>query len=321
MAHLHTKWYLYWLSCLLLGIVIGFGYLRLVPAITPIKETVYPSVAPTPLLQPNNQPITLIFTGDVMLGRSVNKNIVVNNDPTWPFRNVSEILAAADITYINLENPLVKDCPVIEGGFKFCGGLENALGLQYAGVDVASLANNHATNYGPEGLASTISTLELHGISPVGLGTPVRIERQGQIFTFLSLNDIGPYPGIDNVNPDTLSDKVKRAKVSGEILIITFHWGHEYQSAPSSRQVELAHQVIDAGADLVVGAHPHWVQTKEVYQGKTIYYSLGNFIFDQEWSAETKRGLVVKATYYGDQLQGIEEMPVLIENYGQPRWQ
>lgn len=255
-----------------------------------------------------------------MLGRSVNKNIVTRNDPTWPFINVADVLSSADITYINLENPLVENCPIIETGFKFCGNLESAKGLQFAGVDIASLANNHASNYGKDGLDSTIKILDSSGIEPIGLGSPVSIERSGQVFTFLSLNDIGPYPGIDNVDEATLTAKVQAAASPGVVLIVTFHWGHEYHAVPSVRQIALAHQAIDAGADLVIGAHPHWVQTKEVYKDVPIYYSLGNFVFDQEWSQETKSGLAVRVTYNGEQLINTEELPVLIENYGQARW-
>lgn len=265
--------------------------------------------------------MTLLFTGDVMLGRSVNQNIAQHNDPTWPFIYVADRLKSADITYINLEGPLIAECPITETGMKFCGDLGNVAGLVEAGVDVASLANNHSTNYGASGLTATMETLKSNGIEPVGVGSPVKLMRQGQVFTFLSFNDIGPYPGIDNVVPSTLSDQISRVKVKGETLIVTFHWGHEYQSTPSERQISLAHQAIEAGADLVVGAHPHWVQTHELYQGKPIYYSLGNFVFDQEWSPETKRGLVVEFTYLNGVLINTNELPVLIENFGQPHWQ
>jgi poly-gamma-glutamate synthesis protein (capsule biosynthesis protein) len=285
------------------------------------SPTISSGITPKTVNESNNNLITLLFTGDVMLGRSVGYNIAHNLDPTWPFHYVAERLKNADITYINLENPLTSPCPLTQTGMIFCSDLASASGLQYAGVDIASLANNHATNYGPEGLASTISTLELYGINPVGLGNPVRIKRQGQVFSFLSLNDIGPYPGIDNVNISTLTDKVQQAKTADEVLIVSFHWGHEYTATPSSRQVSLAHQVIDAGADLVVGAHSHWVQTHEIYKDKPIYYSLGNFVFDQEWSPETKHGLAVLFTYQGQKLINTQELPVLIQNYGQPHWQ
>lgn len=310
---------------MIFGFAVSYGYASLNRS-----KVIYPEVLPTILIPRRSvkteippqmaTPVTIIFTGDVMLGRSVNKNIVTRNDPTWPFINVASVLSAADITYINLENPLVENCPIIVTGFKFCGNLDNVKGLQYAGVDVASLANNHATNYGKDGLDSTIKILDAHGIEPVGLGSPVSIERGGQVFTFLSLNDIGPYPGIDNVDVTTLTSKVQAAAILDSVLIVTFHWGHEYHAVPSERQITLAHQAIDAGADLIIGAHPHWVQTKEIYKNVPIYYSLGNFVFDQEWSQETKKGLVVQLTYDNQKLVDSQELPVFIENYGQPRW-
>lgn len=104
-------------------------------------------------------------------------------------------------------------------------------------------------------------------------------------------------------------------------MIVSFHWGDEYTAEPNSRQRFLAHLAIDSGTDLIIGNHPHWVQTKEIYQGKLINYALGNFIFDQMWSDETRKGTLgwyviekdkglVKTKYY----------PVLIENYSQPRF-
>lgn len=322
MHQLSYKWYLYWAICCCLGIASGFGYLhftRIQPVVSSVPVTT-PSPAPMVQASQVSSPVTILFVGDVMLGRSVNKNIVSRNDPTWPFHNVALNLSSADITYINLESPLIYDCPLTDSGLKFCGDSKNVQGLVLAGVDVASLANNHSTNYGNQGLTTTIEILQQSGIAPVGLGSPVSIVRHGQLFTFLSFNDVGHYPGIDNVNLDTLSEKVKKAKIEGSVLIVTFHWGNEYESLPTPRQKKLAHLVIDAGADLVIGAHPHWIQTKEVYLGKPIYYSLGNFVFDQEWSEPTKCGLAVIFTYLETQLIDTQERAVFIQNYGQPSW-
>ena len=326
MAKTKLTQYLFWIGCAVAGVLVGTGaiYWHENNSITPtpqLTQTVEPITTVSPVASPISQPVRLIFTGDVMLGRSVNKNIVEHADPAWPFIYVADRLRSADITYINLEGPLVASCPVVDTGMVFCGSTDNVAGLVSAGVDIASLANNHATNYGSDGLSSTITTLSANGISPVGVGAPVKLTRHGQNFTFLSFNDIGPYPGIDNVDETTLPVTIQNAKVAGQTLIVTFHWGHEYQANPSQRQVRLAHAAIDAGADLVVGAHPHWVQTHELYQGKPIYYSLGNFIFDQEWSAETKRGLVVEFSYLNGELLKTEEFSVLIENYGQPHFQ
>lgn len=325
MSKSSISWTLYYLVCTATGLTLGIIGAILwgiwYPLRSPTMSAEVPSPASLSQTSPvSPSPVTLLFTGDVMLGRSVNKRIYESADPTWPFQYVADKLRAADITYINLEGPLTENCPITDTGMKFCGDLGNVAGLVSSGVDVASLANNHATNYGPTGLSSTISVLEANNIQPVGLRSPVEIVRQGQKFIFLSFNDIGPYPGIVNVDESTLSQQITQAKAEDSVLIVTFHWGHEYQSTPSTRQVKLAHQAIDAGADLVIGAHPHWIQTHEVYNGKPIYYSLGNFVFDQEWSVETKRGLVVEFAYLKGELLGTRELPVLIENYGQPRF-
>ncbi len=324
MIKIDHKWYYYWLGCALGGILLGITIVYFFPEPTDLTSLALPQESPAlslPIASPQPQNVTVLFTGDVMLGRSVGYNIAVSQDPKWPFASVASVMQEADITYINLENPLTVGCPLTQTGMTFCSETTNVAGLVDAGVDIASLANNHTTNYGPGGLATTITMLSSNGISPVGVGAPVRLTRHGQVFTFLSFNDIGPYPGIDNVDPASLAGKIRQTKVDGEVLIVTFHWGHEYNATSSQRQTALAHQAIDAGADLIVGSHPHWVQTKEIYQGKPIYYSLGNFVFDQEWSRETKRGLVVRFTYQGTNLVDTQELPILIENYGQPRFQ
>lgn len=265
-------------------------------------------------------PVTLLFIGDVMLGRSVNERIQSSQDPSWPFIYVQDVLRSADIAYINLESPLVANCPITNTGMKFCGAAENALGLVSSGIDIASLANNHATNYGASGLAETIEILSANDIAVTGIAIPTTLERNGYNYTFLSFNDVGRYEGINQTDSGAIYEQISAAKSEDNLLIVTFHWGEEYQSTPSARQKDMARRSVEAGADLVIGAHPHWIQSSEIYQGKPIYYSLGNFVFDQEWSKETKRGLAVRFTYLKDQLLKTEELPVQIENFGQPHW-
>lgn len=103
-------------------------------------------------------------------------------------------------------------------------------------------------------------------------------------------------------------------------MIVAFHWGTEYTSTPNSTQIELAHSTIEAGADLIIGNHPHWVQGIEQYKGKFISYSHGNFIFDQMWSQETKEGVLGKYTFNNDGLINVEFIPVIIDEYSQPRF-
>lgn len=319
----------FWLGCLVGGLMIGisFGILQSKTSHSvSIEETVNELISDSAAQAASESAsfdnlVTLLFTGDVMLGRSVNQRIIINKNRSWPFLYVVDELKEADITYINLESPLISECPSTDKGMKFCGDLGNVDGLVSAGVDVASVANNHATNYGSEGLTETVNILQDKGISVVGTGSSVTLSRKGSNYNFLSYNDVGRYQGIAQADSSILKAQIKSAKELGGLVVVGFHWGEEYKTQPTPRQISLAHMAIESGADLIIGSHPHWVQTKEIYMNKTIYYSLGNFVFDQEWSAETKKGLAVRFSYRGDVLENTEELPVYIERYGQPRWQ
>jgi poly-gamma-glutamate synthesis protein (capsule biosynthesis protein) len=104
-----------------------------------------------------------------------------------------------------------------------------------------------------------------------------------------------------------------------DVVIPYFHWGAEYVSVPNQRQRSLAYAAIDAGADLVLGAHPHWVQETERYQGVPIFYSLGNFVFDQMWSTETRQGVIATFAFAGSRVTDVQFTPVVIEDYNRPR--
>lgn len=256
--------------------------------------------------------ITFVFTGDVMLGRSVNTRIQKYADPTWPFKNIAAILSQSDLTIINLESPFVKDCQPTDQGMIFCSHPDNVAGLNFAGVDYASLANNHINNYGQAGIDDTVSTLSNHGIISLKNGlTELKTVKNTKI-ALISFSDL------PQLNDDELVKQISMATQSADLVITTFHWGYEYQRNPNSRQIQLAHLAIDSGADIVVGHHPHWIQTEEIYQGKPIYYSLGNLVFDQMWSEETRNGEILKVTYQGKQLLKKEVTQIKIFDYGQP---
>ena len=104
-----------------------------------------------------------------------------------------------------------------------------------------------------------------------------------------------------------------------DVVIVSIHAGVEYTRKPTQEQVDFAHLAIDSGADVVIGHHPHWIQTIEIYKNKPIFYSLGNFVFDQEWSLDTKEGLIVQLTFNSSQLTKAELVPVIIENFCCPR--
>lgn len=262
---------------------------------------------------------TLLATGDVIPARVVNIQATKFNNFKWPYEKTFDVLKSADITFINLETPLIKDCSLINEGFKFCGSDKNIEGLIFSGVDVASLANNHAGNFGLDAINDTKSLLENNKILVTGMNGSVYKDVRGIKFAFLGYNDIGfREDGISWAEEEKIRIEIIEAKKTADIIVVTYHWGVEYRSQPDERQKYLGHFTIDAGADLVIGNHPHWIQPIEIYKGKLITYAHGNFVFDQEWSLKTKQGVVGKYTFYDNQLIDVEFLPIQIEDYGQP---
>lgn len=262
---------------------------------------------------------TIIATGDVIPARSVNFKTSVLKDFKWPYLKTAEELKNADITLINLESPLIGNCPLTNEGMIFCGDAGNIEGLTYAGVDIVNLANNHMANFGPKGIESSIDLLKKSVIAKTGIGQPEILDIRGIKFAFLGYNDISkPQAGIANADEEKIKSDISDVKAISDVVIVSFHWGTEYKEKPEERQKFLGHLAIDAGADLIIGNHPHWIQPVEIYKGKLIAYAHGNFIFDQMWSEKTREGVVGKYTFYGKQLIDVEYMPIKINNYGQP---
>ena len=200
----------------------------------------------------------------------------------------------------------------------FCGDPKAVEGLKFAGIDIATLGNNHIGNYGVEGVKETEKILHDAEIETVGTNILYK-DAKGIRFAFLAYNDIGAYePGVSWAEDAKIIANIKEAKNNADIVIVSYHWGVEYTDVPSQRQIDLAHITIDAGADLILGNHPHWIQPIELYKDKFIIYAHGNFIFDQEWSAETKLGVVGKYTFYDKKLVDVEFVPIRIVDYGQP---
>ncbi len=260
------------------------------------------------------QPVEILLTGDVMLGRTVMSKSLDLNDPTYPFKKVGDELRKADIVFINLENPIVTGCPRTSEGLKFCTDPELVKGLTFAGVDVVTLANNHSKNYGLEGLNESVTILNKNGILTTGLGNLVTKKIGGTIFGFLGFDFSSQEPNKSDY------DLISEYKGRVDVLIVGVHWGAEYKSEAPRRQKEWAKKFVESGADVVVGHGPHWVQGEEYINGKPVFYSLGNFVFDQMWSEETKQGLAVKLTFRGNKLVKEEKLPVYMSSWAQPEF-
>jgi len=261
----------------------------------------------------------IVATGDVIPARSVNAQTAARNDFTWSWKNIAPITSQGDITLINLESPLLSDCPVTQEGMVFCGNARHSEGLVEGGVDIANLANNHSANHGESGLTETVSLLESKNIKTTGLSSAALQTVNGMRFAFLGYNDIyGSISPVSWADIPVMESQIRQAKQDADIVIVSIHFGEEYTASPSVRQVELAHAAVNAGADLVIGNHPHWIQPVEVYRGKWITYAHGNTIFDQMWSEETKKGVIGIYTFSGKTLADVSFIPTSIRSYGQP---
>jgi poly-gamma-glutamate capsule biosynthesis protein CapA/YwtB (metallophosphatase superfamily) len=266
--------------------------------------------------------ITIIATGDVIPARSVNYEMVIRGDFTYPFLQTYKFTRAADLTLINLESPLINGCAVTNSGLTFCGDPRVVQGLTLAGVDIANLPNNHIGNYGLAAIQETEQHLTDAGIDWDGFGHIVYKAVKGIRFAFLGFNGVG-----ESIDTAEMAREVRHARTRADVVVVSYHWGREYTSVPLTAPGiadqdprEIAHLTIQAGADLVIGNHPHWVQGVEMYHGKFIAYAHGNFVFDQMWSIETRQGVVGTYTFYGKKLIAVRYRPVLIENYAQPHF-
>jgi len=264
---------------------------------------------------PKKEVVTeVILGGDVMLGRTVMSTSLAKNDPTYPFLKVANVLQAADLVFVNLENPFVTDCPPHNEGLIFCADPKMVEGIKYANIGAVTLANNHARNYGQDGLDETLSLLASKGILATNSNL-VTTTINGLTFGLLGFNFLDTKPA----EADYALIQVSSETV--DVLIVSIHWGSEYQAHPSQNQQEIAQRIIASGAAVLVGHHPHWVQDVEYVNGKPVYYSLGNFVFDQMWSENTRNGLLVKLTFdeRGEMISE-EFLPTYIGSWSQPEF-
>lgn len=255
------------------------------PTPTPFKLTLGGLFHPSASVQADPAHVrTLIATGDVIPARLVNVAATNRHDFLWPFRPTADYVRNADATFINLESPLLAGCPTRSTGMVFCGNTGFVDGLTTIGTKVANLANNHV-NAGPD-TEATAALLQQHGIqAATNLGPPAILDVKGLKFAFIGTNAVTSGPPVDR---EALKAVIQHARSQADVVVVQFHWGKEYERQPMiaagvapDDPIELGHLAIDAGADLVIGNHPHWVQGVEIYNGHLITYAHGNYVFDQ----------------------------------------
>jgi poly-gamma-glutamate capsule biosynthesis protein CapA/YwtB (metallophosphatase superfamily) len=281
---------------------------------------------PTPEPSRTRLATRVILGGDVMLSRHVARIAREKHDPAFPLRDLAPLLQAADIAFVNLESPFSDRGAVVEHGMIFKAEPEMIAGLELAGVDVVSTANNHARDQGSHGVEFTLDWLHRHQIAAAGTGESaeaahagVVIARNGVRFGFLAYTydqSNGNHPDIDDrvavMDIGCMREDVARLAGRADVAIVSMHAGIEYSPKSNGRQTAFARAAIDAGASVVVGHHPHVTQPWERYGEGVIFYSLGNLVFDQFQRIETQRGALAELVFEGPRLARASLLPVEI---------
>jgi poly-gamma-glutamate synthesis protein (capsule biosynthesis protein) len=257
--------------------------------------------------------LTLAFVGDLLPAGSVAR-LMAKNGYDYPYREARSLLESADITAGNLETAITdRGTPEDNKQYLFRGPKEALPALREAGFDVLNLANNHTLDYGWDGLQDTMDALDLHGLRHMGAGAdvhrafePVYVEAKGMTVAYIGATNVVPkvswkagpkQPGLAELyNPAYAVEAVKAAKEKADLVVVMVHWGVERADQPINEQIVKGRKLIDAGADLIIGSHPHVLQGFESYNGKWIAYSLGNFVFNTTASPRTSETGVLTAS-------------------------
>jgi len=294
--------------------------------------------------EPVGEVTTVTVAGDIMLGRGVGARHVA--DPGRPLQPLADRLRSAELTVGNLESTLSDDgVPQQPGDDSFAANPAVVGALAAAGFDVLSLANNHTGDYGEGALRDTMRRLDHSPIRRVGAGVdaeaawrPVVLTRDGIRIGFVAFNAIGETPRatasqpgaaevrmrprtgpLDGGDLKRLTSTIEELTKRADIVIGLPHWGEQYTNAPVPDQRRVGRAMLDAGADIVVGGHPHWVQGIQTHRGGLVINSLGNFVFDMDFSQETEEGVLLELVWWGSELMGARFVPYVIDNDYVPR--
>jgi len=248
---------------------------------------------------------TILLAGDMMLGRGI-EELMKQNSVYYPFQKIVQLLRGVDIVFANLEGPVLENPLEFTGNeLKFSFHPNVLEGVKWSQINLLSLANNHTSDMGKEGLKQTMNWLEKHQIHFISNSMAGYQDNKNTSFTtvhsiFLAFNRILPFVNYQK----EMIEEIKKVKLHNpeKTIIVSMHWGNEYELTSSHTQREFAHQVIAAGADIIIGHHPHVVQEVELIQGKPVFYSLGNFIFDRQAFPETREGLLVGLAINADKI-------------------
>jgi len=283
-------------------------------------------------LRPASQ-TTLVAVGDILLGRSLGTMMEATGDYSMAFQKMEPELSAADIAFGNLEGPFCGEPPYPGEGMVFRVRPAAVAGLKHAGFGILSVANNHFDNGGDACIRFSLEHLRRAGIATAGAGEnfqaahrPAILVRHGVRFAFLGytyaeLNDTpeATRPVIAGRYPERVREDVAAALRQADAVIVSLHDGTEYTARVAPETEEFCHAAIDSGAAVVLGHHPHVPQRIEQYHGGWIFYSLGNFVFQQYSPPEVQTAILARITFRGARVERVSAEPLVIEWHSTPR--
>lgn len=307
------------------------GAIAVVPLADLTPTVVAATVAGDDPLRDHPDAVTVTVTGDLMLVRNV-------PDAAAALAPMRSLLRRADLTVGNLESTLSTNGEPTQPDY-FGGSPALVPVLRRAGYDALSLANNHTGDYGPVALVETVEALAASPVAPFSAGATLReasrplvLEAGGTRFAFVGFNAIGETPAATRDSPGALSVRmpprtgplvradldrvarvIERAGQQADAVVVLPHWGDQYTHTPWPSQRVVARELVAAGADLVVGGHPHWVQGVDAVDGVPVLHSLGNFVFDMFWEPQTLEGVVLETTWWGGELKAIRLVPYAMD--------
>lgn len=266
--------------------------------------------AETPSVKRNaDDLVSASFVGDIMMGRNVEK-VTKHKGTESVFRYAKPFFESSDYVSGNFENPVTykKNYKEAEKNIHLQSNKDAVKVLKDMNFTVLTAANNHAMDYGPQGMRDTVEEFSKQNLELVGAGLTLKEAEQnisyqdvnGIKIATLGFTDVSGKgfaakrnaPGVLPANPELFIPMISKAKKKADLVIVQTHWGQEYDNDPNDRQRQLARAMSDAGADIIVGHHPHVLEPIEMYHGTVIFYSLGNFVFDQGWTRTRDTALV-----------------------------
>ena len=267
---------------------------------------------------------TVVFAGD--LNFAANFEYAAQYRPINVFARWKRI-GTYDLMMVNLENAVTQSVDSMEKEFVFKMKPEYLSQLCGAGISIVNCANNHTADFGVEGILETIQQLDSAGIRHTGIGRnlsearkPVVLHVNGIRIGFLGYGGEGIFiasrsqPGTTSRSQWLILEDIKRLRPRVDFIVINIHWGEELETRPDSNQIILAHRMIEGGADLIVGHHPHVLQGIERYRGKIIAYSLGNFVFGGNSRSANSETAVLKVRFAKDTME-VQAVPISVRNW------